>query len=262
MTPIVSLEGGSSLSAKLIELPVSGVDTTAPVSVPAEAEAPTPPPSRSLTLWDIETNLQALADSVESVEPEQEQQFLEDFRQALIQAKEKRDRVGRFLAYCEAMGDMASKEITRLQKRKDFYLRTVERLEGYVEKILRDLGQDEKGKWRKLEGDTSSFGLRNLPPSTIITDEAAVPTACKTVTVTLPAPLWEQVVDSLDMDLANQVLDAVKKPNSTVSKMLVKDAIEQKVPNWKELLKNQPSVFTPEVPGAAIAAGGTKLVRG
>ena len=101
-----------------------------------------------------------------------------------------------------------------------------------------------------------------LQQSVAITDEAAVPKAYKTVTVTLQAPLWEQLADSLDMELANQVLDAVKKPNSAVVKALVKDAIEQHVPNWKELLKNQPSVFTPEVPGAAIAAGGTRLVRG
>ena len=108
-------------------------------------------------------------------------------------AKEKRGRLGSFLAYCEAMAEMASKEITRLQKRRDFFTRTVERLEGYVELILRNLGKDAKGKWLRLEGNTSSFTLKNLPPSTTITDEAAVPTAYKTVSVTLPAPLWEQM---------------------------------------------------------------------
>ena len=56
-----------------------------------------------------------------------------------------------------------------------------------------------------------------------------MPAAYKTVSVTLPAPLWEQMIDSLDMELANQVLDAVKKPNSAVVKALVKDAIEQHV---------------------------------
>jgi hypothetical protein len=213
-------------------------------------------------MWDLETDFAALADSVETVEPEQEQQFLEDFRQALIEAQEKRDRVAGFLAYCEAMAEMASKEIARLQRRRDFFTRTVERLEGYVELILRNLGKDAKGKWTKLEGNNSSFTLKNLPPSTAITDEAAVPKAYKTVTVTLPAPLWEQLIDCLDMELANRVLDAVKRPNSAVVKALVKDAIEQHVPNWKELLKNQPSVFCTEVPGAAIAAGGRRLVRG
>jgi hypothetical protein len=42
-----------------------------------------------------------------------------------------------------------------------------------------------------------------LQQSIAITDEAAVPKAFKTVTVTLPAPLWEQVVDCLDVELAN-----------------------------------------------------------
>src|SRR5215472_14360624 len=119
----------------------------------------------------------------------------------IMTAKEKRDRVASFLAYCDAMAEMASKEIARLQKRRDFFTRVVERLEGYVELILHNLGKDAKGKWLRLEGNTSSFSLRNLPPSTIITEEAAVPTAFKTLTITLPAALWEQMVDSLDMEV-------------------------------------------------------------
>src|SRR5215472_7747145 len=141
--------GGLIMTAELITLPISGAAavTASPASTLAEAEAePSPPPSQSLSMWDLETNLAALADSIETVEPEQEQQFLEDFRQALMAAKDKRDRVASFLAYCEAMTEMASKEIARLQKRRDFFARTVERLEGYVELILRNLGKDAKGK--------------------------------------------------------------------------------------------------------------------
>ena len=136
------------MTADLITLPISGeaAVTAPPASGPAEAEGvPSPPPSRSLTMWDLETNLAALADSVETVEPGQEQQFLEDFRQALIEAKEKRDRLASFLAYCEAMAEMASKEIARLQKRRDFFTRTVERLEGYVELMLRNSARTPRG---------------------------------------------------------------------------------------------------------------------
>src|SRR5215471_19013809 len=148
--------GGLIMTAELITLPISGAAAIAapPASTLAEAEAePSPAPSQSLSMWDLETNLAALADSVETVEPEQEQQFLEDFRQALMQAKEKRDRLANFLAYCEAMAGMASKEIVRLQKRRDIFARSVERLEGYVELILRNLGKDVKGKSQKLEGN-------------------------------------------------------------------------------------------------------------
>jgi hypothetical protein len=86
--------------------------------------------------------------------------------------------------------------------------------------------------------------------------------SCEKPKKAVPAPLREQMVDSLDMELANQVLDAVKRPNSGVVKNLVKDATEQRIPNWRELLKHQSSVFCAEVPGAAIAGGGTKLVKG
>ncbi len=69
------------------------------------------------------------------------------------------------------------------------------------------------------------------------------------------------MLDSLDLEFRGRVLDAVKRPDSAVSKTLVKAAIEAAVPEWKELLKTQPSVYTEIVPGAAIAAGALKLVR-
>ena len=118
LTEIARKEVGLIMTAELIPLPISGeaAVTDPPASRPAEAEgASGPPPSQSLTMWDLETNLAALADSVETVGAEQEQQFLEEFRQALMQAREKRDRVASFLAYCEAMAEMAAKEIARLQ---------------------------------------------------------------------------------------------------------------------------------------------------
>jgi len=142
------------MTAELITRPISGgaAVIAPPASTLAEAEAePSPAPAQSLRMWDLETNLAALADSVETVKPEPEQQFLEDFRQALLQAKEKRDRMANFLAYCEAMTGIASKEIVRLQKRRDFFARTVERLEGYVELVLQPR-QGRQGKVAEAGG--------------------------------------------------------------------------------------------------------------
>ena len=65
--------GGLILTAELITLPISipAAVTAPPASTLAEAEPElSPAPAQFLTMWDLETNLAALADSVETVEPE------------------------------------------------------------------------------------------------------------------------------------------------------------------------------------------------
>ena len=218
-----------------------------------------PPAARSL--YDIEEHLAAMADSTETVEPEQEQQFLADFAAALTAAANKRDRVGQFFAHCEGQAALAQKEIERLQERKASYERAIDRMEGYVARVIQSLGTDAKGKWQKLEGNTVSFSLRRNPPSVGIVDETAVPAKLKAVPASLSADLWESILDALDVEFRTHVLDVIKRPEWAVSKTLVKAAIEEIVSNWKDVLRDQPSVSTPMVPGAAITAGGLKLLR-
>jgi len=222
---------------------------------------PEPTPMVARPLYDLEMHLAALIDSVETVSAAQEEEFLADFANTHTATKEKRDRVGEFMAACEGQSALAAAEIERLEKRKALYDRAVARVEGYVSRIIREKGKGADGKWQKLEGNTHTFSLKGMPPHVEIVDEAAVPTKFKSVSVTLPALLWEEVCDSLDFDLRFKLLDAVSRPNSAVSKSAVKEAIAAAIPNYLDLLKNQPTVITSAVPGAAIEAGGTKLVR-
>ena len=223
------------------------------------AAAPLPLVARPL--YDLEEHLAALADSAELVSPDQEAEYLADFERTLLATREKRDRVGEFLAACEGQAALAQREIERLQKRTALYQASVERLEGYLTSILHVKGKDAKGKWQKLEGHTHTFSLKNMPPSVAIQDEEAVPAAYKTISITLPAQLWEDLCDSLDLEVRFKLLDAVKSPRSSVSKAEVKAAIAEAVPDYLELLKSQPAVYAAAIPGATIAAGGTKLVR-
>jgi len=214
------------------------------------------------SLFEIESDLEALQDTVEMVAPEQQEEFLAEFRTALQEAKDKRDRVHWFMSCLEAALIADDLEAKRIQKRKARHQATLEHLDNYVQTVIKGLGQDAKGKWKPLEGNTVTLKLKNNPPSVAISDEAAVPARFKTVTVTLPAELWEQLCDSLDdFDFRARVLDAVKKPASSVVKTLVKQAIAEQVPDYLEHLKERPAVFCDAVPGAAIASGGTKLVR-
>jgi len=58
-----------------------------------------PPAMRaSLPLYEIEQNLAAYCETAEVVTPEQEEEFLQEFAAMLLQAVEKRDRMGQCLA--------------------------------------------------------------------------------------------------------------------------------------------------------------------
>jgi hypothetical protein len=218
-------------------------------------------PEATRSLYDVEDHLAAMADTAEMVSLDEEQSFLAEFQTVLTAAAEKRDRVGQFFAHCESQVTLAHQEIDRLKKRKGFYQRAIERMEGYVTMVIVSLGPDAKGKLKRLEGNTSTFRVQRNPSTVAIENDAAVPKKYKAATVTLPAEIWEAVVDAVPLELRAQVLDAVKRAEVTISKTALNAAIAEAVPTWKDLLKEQNAICTEAVPGAAIMAGSLRLVR-
>ncbi len=201
-----------------------------------------PPAARPL--YDLETHLAALLDTEELVPDELEQEYALELHAALLATVEKRDRVGQFLAHLESQITFAHAEVARLQTREVFYARAFERMQGYVMRVIDSLGVDDKGKRKKLEGNTITLSLHGCDKRVEVTDEQAVPTRYKRVTITLPAETWEQVCDSLDLDMRAQVLSEVKSPRVEVSTSAVKTDLKSDV----------------AVPGAQLV-GGTYLVR-
>jgi hypothetical protein len=205
-------------------------------------------PSPAVTaapLYVIEDQLAALIETAELVSPEQEQEFRAEFQAALTAAVEKRDRVGQFLAHLEQQIDFAGFEIERLRKRKAAYERTLTQLENYVIETIENLGTDGKGKYRALEGKTTTFSLRGCPPSVEVTDESAIPSEYKTLTLKLPAVTWEQLLDGLDIEQRATVLGQVRSPEVSLDKRSIKGAIDGGA----------------EVPGAAMVTGRHSLRR-
>jgi len=177
-------------------------------------------------LYDLEEHLAALVDTEEIVPEEQEAAFALELQTAISATAAKRDRVGQFMAHLESQAALAKAEMKRLQDRSRFYERALERMEGYVTKVIESLGVDDKGKRKKLEGTTVTFSLRGCEQRAEVIDEEAVPSKYKRVTVTLPAETWELVCDSLDLDLRDQVLGEVKSPKIEVSTSLAKPAMK------------------------------------
>ena len=164
---------------------------------------------------------------------------------ALTAAVEKRDRVGQFLAHLEQQIDFAKFEIDRLRQRKATCERALERLEQYVIETIENLGTDCKGKYRRLEGKTTTFSLRACPPSVEVADESAIPSQYKTLTLKLPAVTWEQLLDGLDIEQRATVVGQVKSPEVTVDKRSIKAAMDGDA----------------EIPGAGLVTGRHALRR-
>ena len=156
----------------------------------------------------------------------QEQEFRLEFQSALTAAVEKRDRVGQFMAHLEHQIDFAKFEIDRLRIRKAAFERALARVEIYVIETIENLGVDDKGKYRRLEGKTTTFSIRGCPPSVEITDESAIPVEYKTLLLKLPAVTWEQILDGLDIEQRSSVLGQVKSPEVFVEKRPIKAAID------------------------------------
>ena len=71
---------------------------------------------------------------------------------------------------------------------------------------IENLGTDSNGKYRRLEGKTTTFSLRACPPSVEVADESAIPSEYKVLLLKLPAVVWEELLDGLEIEQRAAVL--------------------------------------------------------
>lgn len=177
-------------------------------------------PMSNLSLYNIENDLQAFVDTDEGgVSPEQVEEFKTELAARHDTAIAKRDRVAQFLTHCVLQAENAKAEIERLTARKNMFERAKDRVSEYVIEVIKSLGQDDKGRWRKLEGKTSTLRIQRNPTGVKITDEAKVPAAAKKITVTMFADDWERLLTyAPPKELAGilQPIDLDRKPKVEV----------------------------------------------
>lgn len=149
-------------------------------------------PARSL--YVIQDDVQALLECADTVAPEQEADYIADLARLLGERRDKTDAVAQFLAHCESQIDFAKAEIARLQERKASFETHLDRLKGYVVRVMDATGT------RKLEGNNATLSLRKCPPSVEVLDEGAVPPEYKVATLKMPGDLVDRVLDALDLD--------------------------------------------------------------
>jgi len=157
-----------------------------------------PSPQPALTLYEVEDNLAALANTFELVEEaEARQLILEEIGNALRRAREKRDALVGFLRHCEAQQRFADQEIERIKNRRDRIARLQEELELYVVRIIDQFVVPDRRGVKRLEGNFSSLRIQKNPDSVVITDEKTLPLALKDVVLTMPAYVWEALLERL-----------------------------------------------------------------
>lgn len=178
------------------------------------------------SMYSLEDGLLALIDSEELITEEREQEFQAVLAEQFRKAVAKRDSVGRFIRHCETMAEASKAEEVRLRDRRKFYERAAEKMRGYVKCILEMLGPDDRGSWRRLDGNTFSFFLRDNNPSVRITNAEAIPDRFKDITMTVPADIMHEVLSAVPGDLRQRFIQSVKNTQIDIPKAPIRKAFE------------------------------------
>jgi hypothetical protein len=175
----------------------------------------------SLSLNSLCEELVVYLDSVEMTEPGTPERDECESAIALYmeQLPRKVDRVGSMLTHLESQAQAAANEMKRLTVRKQFYERSVERLEAYIVRVLERQPAPKRGG-KRLEGMHTTLSLR--PSEGVeITNEQAVPVEYKTASVEMQATYWEFLVD-----LCPDVLQNIGRQDLKVRKDDIKRALK------------------------------------
>lgn len=159
------------------------------------------PSLSSCTLYELEDNLQALVNSIDlAEEPSARESILEEIGEALRKTAEKRDAVVAFLRHCEMQQRFADAEIERIQKRKASIARLEEELESHLIPVVERYAKPDRRGVQRLEGNFSSLRIQKNPDSVLITDLVALPLAFKQAVLSLPAHVWEALLQRLGLE--------------------------------------------------------------
>jgi len=133
-------------------------------------------------LWKIESELEALLDSIDTCRDDELRLELEArIVQYVGAAAEKVDRIAAVLSTLDAVAANAKTEIDRLRVRQQSAEKAGQRLEQYVLRVL----HERSG--RPLKGHNVTFTVRHSE-ALIIDDPGAVPDQWKRTTITVDIP--------------------------------------------------------------------------
>lgn len=145
------------------------------------------------SLLQLEEEFWALLDTEDLVPSDQRQKFAMELQSAFAKTVAKRDRTKAFIKHCRDRRDSIKKQREDLQRVSNAYQSAEDFVRQYIKFVIESLGRDEKGKYRKLKGDTSTFYLSDAESKLKILEPETIPAKYKLATITLPAAQWEEL---------------------------------------------------------------------
>jgi hypothetical protein len=88
----------------------------------------------------------------------------------------------------------AGAEIDRIERRREFIARVQAELERYVVQVIEQFATPDRRGIKRLEGNLSSLRIQKNPDSVLVTDAVALPLGHKDVVLTMPAYVWEALL--------------------------------------------------------------------
>ena len=155
------------------------------------------------------------------------QLILDEIGQAIQKTKEKRDRVVAFLRHCEHQQKFADAEIERIHKRKEVIARVREELECYLVQVIDQFARPDQRGIKRLEGNLSSMRIQKNPDSVLVTDEHLLPVAWKDIVLTMPAHVWEALLQRLATDERALFVRKVKKSEFKPDKKAIANELKR-----------------------------------
>lgn len=188
----------------------------------------------SLSLYDREQEwkqLEELLASDEGAEAANQEELVALVEKTFLAVQEKRDNFCAFLAWLEGQQALGEVEQERLEARIKRIKAARERLEKVAIGVIRSLGQDDKGKWKKLEGRTSTLQLNRNPASVEILDDTKVPDEFKEKTVTITFPATRHNAIPALMELENVIGARISSdPVVRIKTKAVAEALKEMLP--------------------------------
>lgn len=141
------------------------------------------------TLAVILDDLVAYQDTLEMTQTDEDRAAIrEAIERHQAQLIAKVDRYAGMMRRLEFEAQWERAESERHAKRRKRYEAVLQRMEEYAVAAM------QVQNVRKLEGQGSALKLRQSPGAVVITEEDAVPMRYKSVTVTMPLDVWENLI--------------------------------------------------------------------
>ena len=168
---------------------------------------------KSLSLYQIESDLQAFVDSEALVPEEQLALFQAEFAAKTREAVVKRTKCIMAIQHLEGQIAHARAEENRIAAWRGSLESGLARFKDYLVRCIELSGQ------KKVEADNGSLSIQANPESVEITDAALIPDEFQTVTVKMPAAFYRTMVEGY---IDGKDVSATFNPDKTMIKAALK----------------------------------------